>query len=99
MIDFHQVLDLDHHITFYNIYDHRRMSISYAFDDMQEKFFICMKKFENDFLMRKDRELDQNDESENRELDQNDESKIENLMKINHLNHQSKNRFRIFSYK
>jgi hypothetical protein len=30
-------------------YDHRWMSFSYESDDMQEKFFICMKKSENDF--------------------------------------------------
>jgi hypothetical protein len=35
----------------------------------------------------------------NRELDENDESEIENLMKINHSDHHSKNRFRIFSYR
>ncbi len=50
-LDFHQVLDLDHHITFYNIYDHLWMSLSYEPDDMQGKFFICMKKFEIGFLI------------------------------------------------
>jgi hypothetical protein len=31
------------------LYNHHSVSFSYEFDDMQENFFICMKKFENDF--------------------------------------------------
>jgi hypothetical protein len=29
-------------------YDYHSVSFSYELDDMQEHFFICMKKFEND---------------------------------------------------
>ncbi len=50
---FFSLIDLDYHITFYNIYDHRWVSLSYEPDDMQEKLFICIKKSENDLLIEK----------------------------------------------
>jgi hypothetical protein len=48
------------------------VSLSYESDEMQEKFFICMKKSENGSLMKEGRRLDENDESRSRELDQNE---------------------------
>jgi hypothetical protein len=62
---------LEYHVTFYNIYDHRSMSLSHTLDDMQENFFICMKKSENDSLI---------EEIENLMKMMN--WKIENLIKI-----------------
>jgi hypothetical protein len=59
------------------------MSFLHAFDDMKENFFIYMKKFENDFLMKKNREHDKNNELRNRELDQN---KVYALF-FSHFNH------------
>jgi hypothetical protein len=46
-LDFHQVLDSDHHTTPYNTYDHRWVPFSHAPDGMREKIFICMQKSEN----------------------------------------------------
>jgi hypothetical protein len=46
-LDFHQVLDPDHHTTPYNTYDHRSVPISHTPDGMQGKFSIWMKKSEN----------------------------------------------------
>jgi hypothetical protein len=40
---FFSLTHLDHHITLYNIYDHRWVSILHTSDDMQENFLICMK--------------------------------------------------------
>ncbi len=54
------------------LYDHHSVSFLYEFDDMQENFFICMKKIRKQFFDREDQRLDQNDESEDRELDQNE---------------------------
>jgi hypothetical protein len=48
---FFSLIHLDHHITFYNTYDHRWVSILHTFDDIQENFFICMKKIENGLLI------------------------------------------------
>jgi hypothetical protein len=47
------------------------MSLSYESDDRRRKFLICIKKFEKDLFIEKERELDENDKSRSRELDQN----------------------------
>jgi hypothetical protein len=71
-LDFHQVLDLDHHITFYNIYDQRWVSFSYGRDDLQGKFSICMKKFEKRSPDREGRGLGENGELRGQRLGQNE---------------------------
>ncbi len=48
---FFSLTHFDHHITFYNTYDHRWVSISHTSDDIQGNFSICMKNFENDLLI------------------------------------------------
>ncbi len=64
-----------------------------------KEIFHLYEKIRKRSFDERSRELDENDELRNRQLDENDESEIENLMKINHSDHHSKDRFRIFSYR
>ncbi len=40
----------DHTFTLYKTYDHDQMPLSRASDGMEEKFFVCMRKFKNGSL-------------------------------------------------